>query len=61
MSMRFYEFAPIKPIKPRTPPQARIAAGKHRVDTAKDALKRERDAQRQQRERDAKAKQQRRR
>lgn len=52
MSMRFYEFATIKPIKPLTLPQARIANLKRQVDRSKDALKREKDTQRQARERE---------
>ena len=58
--MRFYEFSTIKPIKPQTPAQARIASGKKRVDQAKQALKIERDYQKQQHEREAQAKKQRR-
>jgi len=55
-SMRFYEFATIKPIKPLTLAKARIAAGKKRVEVAKTALKQETEAQRQQRAREAQAK-----
>ena len=58
--MRFREFATIKPIKPMSPAQARIASGKKRVDQAKQALKTERDYQKQQHEREAQAKKQRR-
>ena len=46
--MRFYEFSVIKPKKPLTPAQARIAALKQQVDAARQSLKRERDLQRQQ-------------
>ena len=46
--MRFYEFSIIKPKKPLTPAQARIAALKRQVDAARQTLKRERDLQRQQ-------------
>lgn len=52
MSMRFFEFATIKPIKPMTLAQARVANLKRQVDQSKDALKREKDAQRQARERE---------
>lgn len=50
--MRFFEFATIKPIKPMTLAQARVANLKRQVDQSKDALKREKDAQRQARERE---------
>jgi len=40
--MRFYEFAPVKPL---TPAQARLANLKRQVDNAKKALTRERQAQ----------------
>jgi hypothetical protein len=46
--MRFYEFSVIKPKKPLTPAQARIASLKRQVDVARRSLKRERDSQRQQ-------------
>ena len=46
--MRFYEISVIKPKKPLTPAQARIASLKQQVDTARQSLKRERDLQRQQ-------------
>ncbi len=46
--MRFYEISVIKPKKPLTPAQARIASLKRQVDTARQSLKRERDLQRQQ-------------
>jgi hypothetical protein len=57
--MRFFEFAPrraIKTIKPMTPAQARIDAGKKRVDQARDSLRHEREAQRLQNERESQAK-----
>jgi hypothetical protein len=44
--MRFFEF---KPLKPLTPPQARIAALKRNADNARMALKRERENQKKQR------------
>ncbi len=47
--MRFYEISVIKPKKPLTPAQARIAALKRQVDTVRQSLKREREFQRQQR------------
>ena len=40
--MRFYEFAPTKPL---TPAQGRLASLKRQVDAAKKALHRERQAQ----------------
>jgi hypothetical protein len=40
--MRFFEFAPIKPL---TPAQGRLASLKRQVDAAKKALTRERQAQ----------------
>ena len=36
--MRIHEFTTIKPIKPLTPPQARINALKHQQTTTKTAL-----------------------
>lgn len=45
MSMRFYEFSTVKPIKPMPPAQLRIATKKRQVDQARDALKREREFQ----------------
>ena len=45
--MRFYEFAPIKHIKPLTPPQARIYGLKQQKDKSKNALKAEQDMQKQ--------------
>ncbi len=45
--MRFFEF---KSIKPLTPQQARIAALRRNVDNARNALKREREAQRKQKD-----------
>ena len=50
MSMRFYEFSTIKPIKPMNPAQYAIAAKKRQVDQAKDALRREKDNQKRHRE-----------
>lgn len=54
MGMRFYEFArsTLKPIKPMNPAQHRIYSMKRNVDQAKDALKREKEAQRRRRELD---------
>lgn len=45
--MRFYEFArsTLKPIKPQSPAQYAISAKKRLVNQAKDALRREREAQ----------------
>lgn len=48
--MRFYEFSTLKPIKPMTPAQYAIAAKKRQVDQAKEALRREKDAQKRHRE-----------
>ena len=45
--MRINEFTTIKPIKPLTPPQARINALKQQQTRAKDALTAERDRQKQ--------------
>ena len=45
--MRIHEFTTIKPIKPLTPPQARINALKQQQTRAKDALTAERDRQKQ--------------
>lgn len=55
MGMRFYEFArsTLKPIKPMNPAQYAIAARKRQVDQAKDALKREKDAQKRKQEHEA--------
>lgn len=53
MGMRFYEFSTLKPIKPLTPAQYAIAARKRQVDHAKDALKREKDAQKRKQEHEA--------
>lgn len=50
--MRLYEFAPIKHIKPLTPPQARIYALKQQKQNATKLLKAEKDRQRRQREQD---------
>lgn len=46
-NMRFYEFKPIKPKGPLTPAQARIASLKRNTELARQALKRERDFQKQ--------------
>ena len=43
--MRPYEIATIKPIKPLTPAQSRIATKKKQVDVAKQALDNERETQ----------------
>ncbi len=45
--MRIHEFTTIKPIKPLTPPQARINALKQQQTKAKTALSAERDRQKQ--------------
>ena len=45
--MRIHEFTTIKPIKPLTPPQARINALKQQQTTAKTALSAERARQQQ--------------
>ncbi len=45
--MRFYEFKPIKPKGPLTPAQARIANLKRNAELARQALKRERNFQKQ--------------
>ena len=45
--MRFYEFTTIKPIKPLTPPQARINALKQQQTKSKTALSAERERQQQ--------------
>ncbi len=45
--MHFNEFKPIKPKGPLTPAQARIANLKRNADLARQALKRERDFQKQ--------------
>lgn len=50
--MRFYEFAPIKHIKPLTPPQARIYALQQQKQNANKLLKAEKDRQKRQREQD---------
>lgn len=46
--MRFFEISIIRPKKPLTPAQTRIASLKRQVDTARQSLKREQDFQRQQ-------------
>ena len=43
--MRLHEIATIKPIKPLTPAQSRIATKKKQVDVAKQALDNERETQ----------------
>ena len=48
--MRFFEFKPIKHIKPLTPPQARIHNLKANIDRNKNALKVEKDLQQRQAE-----------
>ena len=45
--MRIHEFTTIKPIKPLTPPQARINALKQQQTTAKTLLSAERERQQQ--------------
>ena len=45
--MRFYEFKPVKPKGSLTPAQARIANLKRNTELARQALKRERDFQKQ--------------
>jgi hypothetical protein len=47
--MRFYEIKTIKPIKPLSLPQARIASLKRNVDSSKQQLKLEKDRQHHQR------------
>ena len=59
--MRFFEFATIKPTKPLSPAEARVAALKRNVETGKAALKREKEVQRMQKDRDAQRKAQQRR
>ena len=46
--MRFYEFKTIQPIKPLTPPQARINALKQQKERVGKQLKTERDTQKKQ-------------
>jgi hypothetical protein len=48
--MRFFEFKPIKHIKPLTPPQARIHNIKANIERNKRALKAEKDLQQRQAE-----------
>jgi hypothetical protein len=48
MIMRFYEFKTIQPIKPLTPPQARINALKQQKERVGKQLKTERDTQKKQ-------------
>jgi len=59
--MRFFEFSTIKPTKPLSPAQARVAALKRTVEQGKAALKREKDMQRMAGEREAQRKAQQRR
>ena len=59
--MRFVEFSTIKPTKPLSPAEARVAALKRNVETGKAALKREKDVQRMARDREAHRKAQQRR
>jgi hypothetical protein len=59
--MRFFEFGTIKPTKPLSPAEARVAALKRNVETGKAALKHEKEAQRMAKERDAQRKAQQRR
>jgi hypothetical protein len=54
--MRFLEFSTIKPTKPLSPAEARVAALKRNVEQGKAALKREKDVQRMQKDRDAQRK-----
>jgi len=54
--MRFFEFSTIKPTKPMSPAEARVAALKRNVETGQAALKREKDLQRMAREREAQRK-----
>jgi hypothetical protein len=46
--MRFYEFKPVKHIKPLSPPQARLHKLKHSAEFAKSAVKTEKDFQKRQ-------------
>ena len=59
--MRFFEFGTIKPTKPLSPAEARVAALKRNVEQGKAALKREKDVQRMQKDREAQRKAQQRR
>ena len=54
--MRFFEFSTIKPTKPLSPAEARVAALKRNVEQGKAALKREKDVQRMQKDREAQRK-----
>ena len=51
--MRFFEFSNIKPIKPMNLAQYAIAAKKRQVDQAKNALRRETDAQKRKKDQEA--------
>jgi hypothetical protein len=46
--MRFYEFKPVKHIKPLSPPEARLHKLKRTAELAKSAVKTEKDAQKRQ-------------
>jgi hypothetical protein len=46
--MRFYEFKPVKHIKPLSPPEARLHKLKHSAELAKSAVKTEKDFQKRQ-------------
>jgi hypothetical protein len=46
--MRFYEFKPVKHIKPLSPPEARLHKLKQTAELAKSAVKTEKDAQKRQ-------------
>lgn len=51
--MKIAEITTTKPVKPLTPAQARINSLQNNVERAKDAVKRERDIQKQNKARDA--------
>jgi hypothetical protein len=55
--MKFFEFAPIKHIKPLTPPQARLHKLKAVATKAKADVKNEREAQKRQKTLDQQRKQ----
>lgn len=50
--MKITEITTVKPTKPLTPAQARINSLQQNAERAKDAVKRERDLQKQQKARD---------
>lgn len=54
--MRIREILTIKPIKPMTPDEARLAAIQRGIKQGRENLKREKDAQRMKRDREAKSK-----